>query len=467
MKYLKRVLCIIICIGVLSAAYREGFIVSATAEDADSSSQDDQSGDSKGAGNDSSDSKSSGSEDADGESSGGKDDKDTDSDDEDSEEKVKNDAETKERIREKEEEIAQAKREVASLKSTLTDVAALKKELEKSKNSLADYLSHLDSELAGIQDRIDEYNRLIAEKEMEIEVTTEELSDAVARQEEQYKAMKRRIKFMYEKGDTLYMELLLSAESFSDVLNKADYIEALSAYDRNQLEEYVKAAELIALCKEDLEAQKEVLDQARIVVKEEEAAIHELIGEKEAQIVAVSSDISNKEAAIKEYEDEIAAQNAEISALEKAVAEEKARLAAANATARVYDGGMFTWPCPGYSRISDEYGNRIHPTLGIEKFHNGIDLAAPYGTAILAAYDGDVIAADYSSSMGNYIMIDHGDGLYTIYMHASALYVSKGASVYKGQSIAAVGSTGRSTGNHLHFSVRLNGNYVNPWNYLK
>ena len=94
-------------------------------------------------------------------------------------------------------------------------------------------------------------------------------------------------------------------------------------------------------------------------------------------------------------------------------------------------------------------------------------MAAPSGTPVYAAYDGDVVAADYSSTMGNYIMINHGNGLYTIYMHNSALYVKKGESVYKGQNIAAVGSTGRSTGPHLHFSVRLNGSYVSPWNYLK
>ena len=94
-------------------------------------------------------------------------------------------------------------------------------------------------------------------------------------------------------------------------------------------------------------------------------------------------------------------------------------------------------------------------------------MAAPGGSAILAAYDGKVVAAAYSGSMGNYIMIDHGDSLYTIYMHASALYVSKGQEVKRGDKIAAVGSTGRSTGNHLHFSVRLNGSYVSPWNYLR
>lgn len=127
---------------------------------------------------------------------------------------------------------------------------------------------------------------------------------------------------------------------------------------------------------------------------------------------------------------------------------------------------MFAFPAPSYTRISDDYGNRIHPTLGVEKFHNGIDLAAPNGSPILAAYDGEVVAASYSSSMGNYVMIDHGDSLYTIYMHASALYVSKGDAVTKGQQIAAVGSTGRSTGPHLHFGVRKNGGYVSPWGYL-
>ena len=376
-------------------------------------------------------------------------------------------ATTNDSIREKEAEIAEAKKEVASLKSGLTDVEKLKKELEQSKNDLNAYVTQLDMQLSDIQSKINEYNRLIEEKENEIVVTTEELNAAITKQEEQYAAMKERIKFMYEKGDTLYMEIIFSSSSFSDTVNKADYIEALSAYDRNQLDEYVKTRELIAVCKEELESEKEVLDEAKLAVEAEESAVNELISEKKAQIDVVSSDISVKEAAIKEYENMIADENAQIAALEKAVAEEKARLAAANANARTYDGGMFTFPCPGYKRISDDYGNRIHPTLGVEKFHNGIDLAAASGTSILAAYDGDVVAADYSSSMGNYIMIDHGGGLYTIYMHASALYVSKGQSVYKGQTIAAVGSTGRSTGPHLHFSVRLNGNYVSPWNYLK
>ena len=374
---------------------------------------------------------------------------------------------TNESIREKEDQIKKAKEEVSNLKSSLTDVEALKKELERSKNDLTAYVTQLDSELSSIQEKIEQYNTRITEKEAQIVETTEELNEAIKQQEEQYKAMKKRIRFMYEKGDTFYLEMLFSSAGFADMMNKADYIEALSRYDRNKLEEYVQTREMVELCKEELETEKELLDEAKIAVEAEEANISSLIEEKEAQIKSVSGDISNKEAAIKEYEEMIAQENAEIAALEKAVAEEKARLEAENAQARIYHGGMFTWPCPGYKRISDEYGNRIHPILGTQQFHNGVDMAASSGTAILAAYDGDVIAATYSSSMGNYIMIDHGSGLYTIYMHCSALYVSKGQTVTKGQNIAAVGSTGRSTGPHLHFSVRLNGSYVSPWNYLK
>lgn len=374
---------------------------------------------------------------------------------------------TSESIREKEREIEKAKEEVSGLKSSLTDVERLKKELEQSKSDLTAFVQQLDGQLADIQEKIAQYNTMITEKEKEIEETLRDLDEAQARQELQYAAMKKRIQFMYERSDSFYMETLFGSESISGIVNRADYIEALSRYDRDKLDEYVETRKYVELCKEELEVEKQLLDEAREAVKQEEANVNSLIGEKEAQIVSVSGDIANKEAAIKEYEDMIAQENAEIAALEKAVAEERARLEAENAQARIYNGGMFAWPCPGYKRISDEYGNRMHPILGVEKFHNGLDMAASSGTPILAAYDGDVVAADYSGSMGNYIMINHGSGLYTIYMHCSALYVSKGQTVSKGQNIAAVGSTGRSTGPHLHFSVRLNGNYVSPWNYLK
>lgn len=373
---------------------------------------------------------------------------------------------TSDSIKEKEAQIKAAEKEKKDLQNGLTDLKKMKADLEKSKNDLSAYVKELDANLVSIENKIAELKQLIEEKEDEITETEKNLEEAQRIEQEQYEAMKVRIRFMYEKSGNFYLETLFSADSFGDILNKADYIERLSAYDREKLDEYALNSQMIQLFKEELESEKDILDEAKEGVVAEQAALESLIGEKERQITAYQSDISNKEAAIKEYEEDIAAQNAVISALEKAVAEEKAKLLAENGAVITYDGGMFAWPAPSYTRISSDYGTRMHPTLGVEKFHNGVDLAAPSGSAILAAYNGKVVAADYNASMGNYVMLDHGDGLYTIYMHASSLNVSKGATVAKGQQIAAVGSTGRSTGPHLHFGVRLNGSYVSPWNYL-
>lgn len=373
-------------------------------------------------------------------------------------------SELKQSIADKQEAIDEANKLKKQLQSGLTDVKNIISGLEKSKNNLAAYISQLDESLEAAQAKILELNTLITEKESEIKKTTEELNEAIKTEENQYEAMKNRICFMYERGDTMYLELIMTAKSFGDVLNKADYIEELSAYDRKMLEQYQATREYVEVCKAQLEAEQVVLEEAKADVQEEQAALETLIAEKEKEIAVYENDINNREKLLKEYEAEIAAQNAEIKALEDAVAAEKAALAAA--TKRTYDGGMFAWPAPSYTRISDDYGYRIHPILNVKQFHNGVDMAAPGGSPILAAYNGTVVSAAYSSSMGNYIMIDHGDNLYTIYMHASALYVSKGQEVVKGQKIAAVGTTGRSTGNHLHFSVRLNGSYVSPWNYL-
>ena len=377
---------------------------------------------------------------------------------------MRTEAVTSASIQEKQQQVSQTKDQIASLQSGLSDIQVIKNELERSKADLNAYIAELDAKLNDIQDKIIEYTQLIEDKEAEIEETKLELAEAERIQLEQYEAMKKRIKFMYERGDSLYLEVLFSTGSISDAISKADYIEMLSAYDRGKLDEYVATTEYVAACKEELEAEKELLDTAKAAVEEEQANVEELMGEKQRQVSSVSAEISDNQAQINEYQEDIDAANAEIAALERAIAAEIAALEAANA--RQYNGGVFAWPCPAYTRISDEYGARIHPITGAQQFHNGIDLAASYGSSILAAADGDVVAASYSPTMGNYIMINHGSGIYTIYMHASSLDVSKGATVSKGQVIARVGSTGRSTGNHLHFSVRQNGSYVSPWNYL-
>lgn len=373
---------------------------------------------------------------------------------------------TSDSIKDKENQISQAEKEKEEMESKLTNLQAVKAELESKKDNLEDYVAQLDSNLSDIEQNIAELKAQITAKEAEIEQTEKELDAALEKEENQKEFIIKSIRLLYEQDDSQVVDMLLQSTGFGDFLNRADYIETVMTYEQIMWEEFVANRQLIELCKQELELEKQLLDQAKANVEIEQANLEDLIAQKNQDIVAYESDISNKEEAIKEYEESIKQQDAEIEALEAAIAEEKRQLLASNGSVIIYDGGQFKFPLATYTRISDDYGMRIHPTLNVEQFHNGVDFAAPKGTAIYAAYDGKVVAATYSSTMGNYVMIDHGDSLYTIYMHASALYVSKGDVVVRGETIAAVGSTGRSTGNHLHFSVRKDGAYVSPWNYI-
>lgn len=373
---------------------------------------------------------------------------------------------TSDSIRDKEEQIDKMEREKDALQDNLTDLQKVKKDLETQKSNLKNYVAELDGKLAEIEQNIVDLNLQITAKEKEITETQEELEEALETEEAQHRAMVSRIRMMYEQGNTQIVETLLGAGSFGGFLSRADAMEKVAAYDRQMYEEYKANRQLVELCKEQLELEKEILDQSKENVELEQANLEALIDQKNRDIIAYETDIHNKEEAIKEYEQMIREQDEEIAALEQAILEEKRNILAANGEVITYDGGQFKFPLASYTRVSDEYGMRIHPTLGVQQFHNGVDLASPKGTAIYAAYDGKVVAATYSATMGNYIMIDHGSELYTIYMHASALYVKKGDLVVRGETIAAVGSTGRSTGNHLHFSVRKSGSYVSPWEYI-
>ena len=388
-----------------------------------------------------------------------------DSKDEEKEEKEKKDAEKsqlEQSIKEKEAAISSARSEKNALAKGKTDVEKIKQSLERSKADLSQYVSELDAQVVSIEEKIEDLKGQITVKEAEIKQTQEDLEEAIAIKDNQYECMKKRVQAIYEQGDSFYLELLLNSKGLGDFLNQMDYIEDLSKYDDRMFKEYAETVEYVKVCEEQLEEEEALLQATKTAAEEEQAAVEELISQKEAEIAAVQDEIVDQERAIREYEAEIAEQNATISELERIVAQEKKALE----NMRVYDGGAFCWPCPAYTKVSSEFGNRIHPTLKINLFHNGVDLAAPSGSNILAAYDGEVVAASYTGAMGNYVMLDHGGGLYTVYMHASKLNVSEGQEVKRGDVIALVGSTGRSTGPHLHFSVRLNGEYVSPWNYI-
>lgn len=371
---------------------------------------------------------------------------------------------TSDSIKEKEAQIAARKKEKDTLKNGLSDLQKIKKSLEAQKEDLQKYVTELDQNLAQIEAHIAELQEAIRVKEAEIAQTEAELELALEVETKQQEAMMVHIRLMYERGNPSVVDLLLNSSSLSDFLNRADYVEKVASYDQQLWQDYKTAREYVELCMEALEVEKDILDETKAGVVAEQQAVEELIEQKKNDIMSYMNDIGKKEKAIEEYQKEIEARDEEIKLLEEAVAEEKKKLLAAQRL--TYDGGIFTFPMATYTRVSSEFGYRPDPFLGVQSFHSGIDFAAPKGTAIYAAYDGKVVAASYSSNMGNYVMIDHGDELYTIYMHASALYVNKGDVVVAGETIAAVGSTGRSTGPHLHFSVRLKGAYVSPWSYL-
>ena len=182
------------------------------------------------------------------------------------------------------------------------------------------------------------------------------------------------------------------------------------------------------------------------------------IGTKTAQVEAYEKDIKAQEDKIKQIEAEIKRQEEE--------ARKKAEAAGQKYNTVSIGNIKFIWPCPSSSRVTSAFGGRESPTEGASSNHQGMDIGAPTGSNIIAAADGTVTISTYSYSAGNYIMLNHGGGVSTVYMHCSQLLVSAGDTVKQGQVIAKVGSTGYSTGPHLHFGVRLNGSYVNPAKYV-
>ena len=303
---------------------------------------------------------------------------------------------------------------------------------------------------------------MLTAKSEDIQETKDELAGAKEREAQQYADMKVRIQFMYENGQTSYLEALLSSRNISEFLNSADYIAQIQSYDRQKLTEYQDTVESIVNLEAQLEQEYTDLEALRSTVESNKATVAAMMRQKESELADISGDIEDAQSDADYYAAEIQAQEELIAAIKRAEAEK----AAAGVEEHPYTGGAFRWPCPSSTRVTSDYGTRVSPMSGASSNHKGIDIGASAGADIIAAADGTVTAASYSSAAGNYVMIDHGGGLYTVYMHASSLLVSPGQTVSAGDVIAKVGSTGISTGSHLHFGVSLNGSYVSPWSYL-
>ena len=301
----------------------------------------------------------------------------------------------------------------------------------------------------------------ISAKQDEIEIATNELAQAKIEEQDQYFRMKQRIKYMYENGNENFLELIFQATDMADFINRVEYVQQITEADRRTLVEYQELVEERIEKEEALQAEEANLRvlQEELINKQNDLQV--MLDNKNSEIAGLETEISRLIA------------EAEEAARVKREAEEAAAAARARANANSSQGtqggspgapvvsgnGQLSHPAPG-TRVSSEFG----PRWGT--MHNGIDFAAPIGTPAYAAADGTVTVARYSSSAGNYVVINHGGGLVTKYMHFSAIYVSEGQSVSRGHNIGAIGNTGYSTGPHLHFQVEVNGQPRNPREFL-
>lgn len=417
-----------------------------------------------------------------------------------------------------EDDVKRAERELEAAKQQAQQLDNKLNELNGSISDTESYINQVDGWISDVTLQIYNLNQEINAKQAEIDAkqtqindtlanidavktsiaqTEINLSDAQTTEANQYSSMKLRIQYMYENGDESFLDILFSSDSMIDFLNNAEYISEISKYDREKLIEYGENKDRITNLLANLETQKSELETQEAKYETELGELEEqksvLNSKKSEQEVlqasytdlynAKNNELSNlesqqsdteykKQLALKEVEEqeqlveqarkEYAAWLAELARLNKdADAAVAAKLAEINVTG-------FTWPVPGFNRITSQFGMRMHPILGYEKLHDGTDIsgAGINGTPILAAYSGTVVLAQSYWGYGNCVKIDHGGGVVTLYAHASAILVSVGQQVNAGDTIALVGSTGNSTGPHLHFSLIIKGEFVNPLDYV-
>jgi murein DD-endopeptidase MepM/ murein hydrolase activator NlpD len=344
----------------------------------------------------------------------------------------------------------------ADIQAQLKEVQADKSQAQNQKRLIEQQINIIQEEIDNIQAQIDAYGQLIDQR-------SQELAETQAREEAQYELFCQRIRSMEEDGQSSYWSILFSSSDFSELLDNFMMIEEFIEYDNGVMDNLIALQTQIEAEKADLEASQAEQEAAKA---EQEAAKQEQ-KDRQAEVEALITQISAKQDALEEQEAELKkaadAANAEIKKKEKELASQ---------ISKVVSESGFQWPLSaGYNTLSSLYGSRIHPVTGKASNHTGIDIPAPSGTPIYAAKSGVVSVSVYGSgsswSYGNYVVISHSDGTSTLYAHMSRRAVSEGQTVKQGAVIGYVGTTGRSTGNHLHFEVRVNGNRTDPVNYFK
>lgn len=349
-------------------------------------------------------------------------------------------------------------------------------QIDESHNSQANWQEIIDQvnvKLRAIQVDLDAANARLkdiqnqqAQINAQIKQTQEEIRKAQEHLLQHQKVLNQRVRSIYMHGQLNYLEVITGAKSFSDFANRLELLKRVIRSDYNLILEIQNQKAQIEAKEEQLEKDKARLD----ALAQEAQKAQSQIAAKKAEQQKVLDDAKDNKAAAAQMEQDLIAESKRVHNLiqERLRQQEAARQAASQsggeAPSYTQNNGVLSWPCNG--PITSPYGYRVHPIFGTTIYHSGIDIGVDYGTPIHAADSGTVIYAGWISGYGNAVIIDHGNGMQTLYGHNQSLNVSEGQSVSKGQVIAFAGSTGNSTGPHCYFEVQVNGSAVDPMGYL-
>jgi len=340
-----------------------------------------------------------------------------------------------------------------------------KSKLEEAKQKQADVMAEIqamDAVVNAAQKELDDAQSELDDVNNRLEESQTALEDATKKREDQFKTFAQRMKYFYENSQLSYLEIVLSSQDFGDMIRRMQYMDDIMSYDNNILTQLIETQNEIAKRTEEIKDEKEQAEYLYDVAQQKMDNLNDIVSQKQALVDSYEQDEDKYNQLIENNEK--ASQEAQ-ALINNLLAE-----SSSNKSTFVYTGGTLNWPIPSRaaspSSISSGYGYRQRPIGTGTEFHTGYDIPASYGSAIVAAEAGTVIYAGWINGYGNTVMVNHGNGLVTLYGHCSSLTVSKGDVVSRGDQIAKVGSTGNSTGNHCHFEVRLNGSHVSPEPYL-
>ena len=372
-------------------------------------------------------------------------------------------------------EIDSLKEKQAGIVEQRQAIKAQINDLETQQATALEVKAALDRQNELTRQEIENINEQIAAYERLIELKAIELDEAIAAEKLQYERYRTRVRAMEENGELNYISILFKATNFSDLLSRIDDISEIMDYDAKLEQKLQDARAHLETVKAEYEAtlaeyevtKQDLLDRKAQLEREIETA-YQLILEIESDLEKNKQELEANEAAEAQVQADIYTMVAELQRQEE---EAKKAAEAVGATwqggaAAVGATGSYIWPLPSDYTVHSPFGNRIHPIFGTQRFHAGVDIGGPSGAAIVASDSGSVITSTFSSSYGNYVVINHGGGNTTLYAHMSSTAVSVGASVAQGDTIGYVGSTGWSTGPHLHFEVRVNNGNVDPLQYF-